>query len=413
MCRERNIALLVLACIGFGKDAGAAEWALKSSLEQEMQYNDNMAFSNVQRDSVTGYRLKPSLQATRKTEVLDLGFEGQGDIRRYDDSSWDCDNYKLGLSNDYRTERSTFSLGGGYGRSCSYIQQIEDTGLITPNSQSKSYQVTPSWTWQWTARDKVFLKPSYSKTSYNNPLNGTASNSGLNFSGNETYSVDLGGSHEWSKLLSLNEKLIFSNIQYTGSSSQNQNLFGFQLGANYKINHNWTTSVYGGPMWVDSQSSSNGTTNGRNSSLSLGSIAGISLNYDFQLTKFSTGFNNSISPSAIGQTLETSSIFANYSYRLTEHLSLDLTSNYSRSESIGNTSTNQFNRDYFTISSSIAWKFAKDWQLKGSYTFSWQDYQQDNIFQNLNNRNLNSGTVDSNAVMFSLGYSWDGVRLSR
>jgi len=413
MCRDSNLALLVLACIGFGKDVSAAEWTVKGSLMQGMQYNDNMAFSSFNRDSVVGYLLKPSLEATRKTEVLDIGFEGQGDIRRYDDSRWDCNNYNLGLNNDYRTQRSVFSLSGGYRTSCSYTQQIEDTGLLAPNSQSKSYQVAPSWTWQWTALDQVILKPSYSKTSYSNPLNNVAASTGLNFRGNETYSVDLGGNHEWSKRLSLNEKLMFSNIQYTGSSTSNQNLFGFQLGANYKIDYEWSASVYGGPMWVDSQQSSNGVTAGQSSSLSLGSVAGISLNYDNQLTKFSTGFTNSINPSAIGQTLQISSIFVNYSYHLTEHVLLDLTSNYSRSESIGNTSTSQFDRNYFTVAPGIAWEPAKNWQLKGSYVYSWQDFQQGNNFQNLTNRNLNSGTIDSNAVMFSLGYSWDGVRLSR
>jgi len=413
MCRDRNIALLVLACIGFGKDVTAAEWALKSSLEQEILHNDNIALNPFQKDSVVGYLLKPILEATRKTEVLDLGFKGQGDIRRYDDSRWDCNNYSLGLNNDYRTQRSIFSLSGGYSSGCSYVQQIEDTGLLTPNIQSTNYYINPSWTWQWTPRHQLILKPSYSKTSYSAPLNDVALNTGLNFRGNETYRVTLGGNYEWDKRLSLNEQFIFSNIQYTGSDTSSQNLFGFQLGADYKINHNWMTSAYGGPMWVDSQQSSNSVIAGQNSSLSLGSVAAISLKYNDELTKFSTGFTNSINPSAIGQTLQTSSIFANYSYRLTRSLLLEFGSNYRHIESIGNISNNQFNRNYYTVAPGIAWELAKDWTLKGIYTYSWQDFQQNNIVQNLNNRNLNNGTVDSNAVMLSLGYSWDGVRLSR
>jgi len=416
MCRDRNIALLVLACIGFGKNVAAAEWALKSSLEQGMHYNDNIAFSTVRKDSVVGYRLNPSLEATRKTEALDLAFKGQGDIRRYDDSRWDCNNYNLSSNNDYRIQRNTFSLSGGYNTSCSYTQQIEDTGLLTPNSQSRSYKIAPSWTWQWTPRDQLILSPSYTKTSYSNSLNNIASSTGLSYSGNESYSVNLGGSHEWTERLSLNEKFNFSNIQYTGLDSPAQNLFGFQLGANYKINRNWAASASGGPMWVDSQQSSNSVTAEQSSSLSLGSVAAINLNYNGQLTQFSAGFNNSISPSAIGQTLQTRSISANYSYRLTEHLLLGLTSNYSHSESIGGQSSrliSQFKRDYYTVAPSIAWELAKDWQLKGSYTYSSQDFKQDNNFQNLNSKNLNNGTTDSNVVMLLLDYAWDGVRISR
>jgi hypothetical protein len=410
MCRNRNIALLILACIGFGKDVAAAEWALKGSLDQGLQYNDNIAFSAIRKNSVVGYLLTPILEATRKTEVLDIGFKGQGNIRRYDDSRWDCNNYNLGLNNEYRTERSVFSLNGRYGVSCSYTQQIEDTGLLVPSTQSTNYKVAPSWTWQWTSLDQLVLNPSYSKTSYSNSPSNFVSNPNLSFRGNETYSVNLGGNHKWSRRLTLNEKLLFSNIQYTGSDTSTQNLFGFRLGADYEIDPNWAVSASGGPMWVDTQLGSDGITTRQNPPLSVGSVAAIHLKYDDELTQFSTGFTNSINPSAIGQTLQTSSIFANYSYRLTRHLLLGITSNYSRSKSIGQSSdtlTNQFHRNYYTVAPGVTWDLAKSWQLKGSYVYKWQNYQQDNNFQN-----LNKGTSDSNVVMLSLDYSWDGIRNS-
>lgn len=412
MSYDRKTALFVLACIGFGKDVAAAEWALKGYLWQALQYNDNIALSTTQKAPVAGYLLAPSLQASRKTEVLDIGFAGQGNIRRYDDSSWDCDSYNLSSDNSYRTKRSVFSLSGGYSVSCSYTQQLKDTGLLVPNSQAISYQLAPSWTWQWTSRDQLILNTSYYKTSYNNSVGSVDPSTGLSFSGNDTYSINLGGNHEWSKRLSLNEKLLFSNVQYTGSNTSTQNLFGFQLGANYKINHYWSVNAGGGPMWVDTQQSSNGVTSGQNPSLSLGSVANINLSYDSRPTKFSAGYSNSIDPSAIGQTLQSHSIFANYSYRLTRHVLLDLASSYTRSESIGGQSsdnlTSQFKRSYFTAAPSIVWELAKNWELKGSYVYRWQDYQQDNNLQN-----LNVGTADSNAVTLSLGYSWDGVRISR
>jgi hypothetical protein len=412
MCRDLSIALLVLACIVFGKDVAAAEWALKGALGQQLQYNDNISLNATRKDSAAGYLLTPNLQATRKTELLDIAIEGRGDIRRYDDSRWDCNSYNLGLNNDYRTKRSVFKLSGAYSLGCSYSQQITDTGLLVPASQTENYRLAPSWSWQWTSRDQLILDTLYSKTSYSNSLAGVTSSTGLIFSGNDTYSVKLGGNHQWNKRLSLNEKLLFSNIQYTGSNISTQNLFGFQVGADYTINHYWAVNAGGGPIWIDTQQSSGGVTSGNNPSLSLGSVANISLDYDDQLTKFSTGFSNSVNPSAIGQTLQTRSVFANYSYRLTQRLLLDLTSNYSHSESIGGQSSNntisQFNRSYFTVTPGVAWELAKNWRLKGSYVYRWQDYQ-----QNQNLPNLNAGTSDSNAVMFSLGYSWDGVRLSR
>jgi len=415
------MALLVLTCIGLGKDVAAAEWALKGSLGQELQYNDNIAFSTIRKDSVYGYLLTPSIQATRKTGVLDIAFQGQGDIRRYDDSRWDCDNYNLGLNNGYRAKRSVLSLNGGYAVSCTYAQQINQTGILVPNSQSVNYRLAPSWTWQWTSRDQLILGTSYSKISYSNSFGGVASNAGngsLSFSGNDTYTVNLGGKHEWSRRLSLNENLLFSNVQYTGSNASTQNLFGFHLGANYTINHYWTVGASGGPMWVDTQQSSDDASSGLNSSLSLGYVANINLSYGGPLARFATGYSSSINPSAIGQTLQTQSVFANYSYRLTQHFLLDLSSNATRSQSIGGQSTDnptsQFDRSYFTAATGIAWELAKNWQLKGSYVYRWQDYQQDQNVQNLNAvRDLNVGTSDANLVMLFLNYSWDGIRKSR
>ena len=418
MCCNRSKALLVLACIGLGENVAAAEWTLKGSLGQQLQYNDNIALSTIRKASVVGYLLTPTLQAIRKTGALNIGFVGQGDIRRYDDSRWDCNNYNLGLNNAYQTKRSVFSVTGGYAVSCSYSQQIQDTGLLVPNSQSENYQLTPSWTWQWTTRDQLILNTSYSKTSFTNSQGSVVSNTGLGFSGNDTYTVNLGGNHLWSRRISLNGKLNYSNVQYTGTNASTQNLFGFQLGANYLINRFWTVSAGGGPLWVDTQQSSNGASSGQNASLSLGNVANINLSYKDKLSQFSTGYSNSVNPSAIGQTLQNHSVFASYSYQLAKHVILNFSSNFTLSKSIGDQSTDnltsQFDRSYFSGTGGITWELAENWKLIGSYVYSWQDYQQDQNVQNLNAvTNFNVGTSDSNLVMLSLNYSWDGIRISR
>jgi hypothetical protein len=415
----RRIGLFVLASSVCGKDVVAAEWELAGTLGQQLQYNDNISFSSIRKDSVFGYLLTPELHASRKTADLDLVIQGQGDIRRYTDPIWDCDNFNVGANNAYRTNRSTFGLNGGYDISCTYAQQITDTGLILPNSQAENYHLAPSWTWQWTARDQLILDAAYSKTSYSASQNGIASsNDSSVFSGNDTYTVSLGGNHKWSRRLTFDAKLYFSDIQYTGSSDSTQNLYGFQLGGNYKIDRLWTIASIAGPVWIDTQAGSNEVSSVQSSSLSLSSIANINLNYDGQLSKFSTGYSNAVNPSAIGQTLQTQSFFANFSYSLTQHLMLDLTGNYSLSESTGDNSidnsNSQFNRDYFTVTTGFTWAIAKHWQLKGSYAYSWQDYQQDQNIQNINGlTNFNIGKSKSNLVMLFLNYSWDGIRVSR
>ena len=145
----------------------------------------------------------------------------------------------------------------------------------------------------------------------------------------------------------------------------------------------------------------------------MGYFANVNLSYGSPLAKFTTGYSNSVNPSAIGQTLQTQSLFANYSYRLNRHLLMDTSGSYTNSQSIGgqstdNNLTSQFNRSYFTATTGITWELAKNWKLRGSYGYQWQNYKQDNIVQN-----LNVGTTDANIVMLSLGYTWDGIRTSR
>jgi len=415
---DRKIPFLVLACSVFRQDVEAAEWALEGTLGQQLQYNDNISLNSIRKDPVVGYLLTPGFQATRKTGVWDLDFTGGADIRRYDDQRWDCDNFSLGANSGYRTKRSVFSLRGGYSVNCSYTLQTTDTGLFVPNNQAENYLLTPSWTWQWTARDQLILDASYSKTSYSSTQNGIALNNDASiFTSNDTYTVNLGGKHEWSQRLSLNEKLYFSDIQYTGPNASTQNLYGFQIGADYKIDRFWTVGVGGGPVWVDTQPDSNDASV-QNSSMTLGRVANISLSYDGQLSSFSIGYSNAVNPSAIGQTLQTQSAFANYSYHLTQQLMLDLSGNYSLSQATGSESTDnsnsQFDRTYFTGSAGLTWDLAKHWQLKGSYVYNWQDYQQDQTLQISNGViNLNAGKSESNLVMLFLNYSWDGVRVSR
>jgi len=388
-----RIGWLVLAFVGFFRSATAAQWVVAGTLGQHLRYDDNISFSTIQKQPVFGYLLTPIVTASRKTGSLELVFEGQGDIRRYDDSRWDCDNYASGFNGRYSTKRSIFAVSGGYGYSCSYIRQLEDTGILVPTTRYENYTLAPSWTWQWTERTQLIAETSYSNTSYIKSRRGTEA---INFQGNDTYSLRLGGNHLWSRRLSLNGGVFFSNIVYTNGSLPNQNLFGFQAGANYAISRKWKASAGGGLRWLDTE---------RNTSTALDYIANLSLSYEGPLTNFSIGYSNSINPSAIGQTQQYQTVFANYSYRFAPHLSLSVAGNFSRNSSFdgqssGN-STDTLDRDYLNVSAGLVWQFAKNWEIKGSYEYRWQQYRQD------------IGNGESNTVTLSLSYAWEGIRAFR
>lgn len=408
--RFRSNRLLVLLLVGVGliHDLFAAEFEMKGELGQRFVYNDNIALNPIQKDSVFGFLLTPSIEAVRKSEVYEIAFAGKGDIRRYDDSRWNCTNYSLGISNAYRTRRNIFSLSGAYTTSCSYAQQLVDSGVLIPNNKTEDYQIAGSWTRQWTPRSQFILDGSFSRTKYSNNGSGTS-----NFLGNDSYTLNLSANHRWNRLLLLDLKQFFSSIQYSGANSSTQNVFGFEVGGHYTIDPYWTFNAKGGPRWVEgAQRNVSGLNATQDSSLNLGYSADVSLNYDSQTDKFLIAYSNSFAPSAIGQTLQTHSFGFSYSHRLTRFVFLDFHSDYSISQSINSSSaaaqTGQFNRDYLTVSAEIGWDFAKNWQLKGSHIFRRQDVQQDT-----NVANLIAGASASNLVMLFINYKWDGIRGSQ
>ena len=406
--RSRYRAILQLSTlisIVSSASAPADEWTLKGSLWQQAQYNDNIGLTSSLQQSVIGYLLAPSLQATLKTGRFDMDFNGLGDIRRYDDSRWDCDNYNLGLNSAYRTDRNVFSLRGVYSSNCSYSQQVSDTGILLPTLQTQNYKVSPAWAWKWTPRIDLFAETSYSNTSYTG-IGGSSGSAIL--SGNETYFVNIGGNHLWSPRIILNGTVYYSHIQYTGANTTVQYYYGIQSGVNYIISQKWKASIGAGPRISNMQSQSSGVSTAQNATTSIGYTANVNLNYNGELTSLSLGYSNSILPSAIGQTVQNQSFYISYLYRIKQNISLDLITNYTNSQSIGSQTgsnlTSNFNRDYLSASLGLAWQINKDWQLKGSYLYRWQHYPQQGTTQS-----LFAGTADSNTVMLFLNYAWDGV----
>ena len=402
-----KIGVFALACLGFGKEAKASDWAdwasewanLKASLTQQIQYNDNMTYSSTQKQAAFGYFLSPSLQASHNTESFDISVKAQGSIKRYDNPLWDCENYTLGLNSQYKTRRSIFKMVGGYGISCAYSSQSQETGVIVPGVQSTNYNLAPSWMWQWTARSQLSLGAAYTNRSYTSSSNSTAKTSSTaptSYTNYDSYSINLGLNYAWDRELSLNGGLYFMDSQYQGSNASTQRSIGLQLGGKYVISPYWTANFSAGLRRTDIQYASNAPN-----SSSMSPLGNASLSYIDRLSKFSIGYSSTIVPSALGQTLQTQSVYARYSYKLTPHLMLNINTNLLQSLPIGGqassgTTTSAYGRNSVNSSVAFIWDFAANWQLKGSYAFLWQKLQQ-------------QGPAEGNVVTLSLSYALDEI----
>ncbi len=418
MHRDGKVWLASLILVMLGQIAVAAEWKLTGTLEQGVEYDDNIAM-RVDATPAFGYLLRPSLSANWNTAVMNLGITGNGDIRRYDDERWDCDSFSLGLNQRYLRQRNVFSLAGGYSQSCSYSQQIADTGILVPNNQSESYNLAPAWNWQWTPRDQLSLSPTYSQTSYS--AVGSANNigTGVGYQSNKTYGVDLSENHQWSQRLSFNGGLSFSHTEYTGTGTSTytgtgastQNVSGFQLGGEYAITRYWSVNAGGGGRWVQRPMTYNSPGSDGDNSLLFTQVSNLTLSYTGRSMDYSLGYSRTVNPSAFGQASEYNSVNTKYSYQFTRDLSFSLDGSFLNSQAVGQ-SVNQAaqNRTYYTASTGLVWKFVRDWQLSASYRYRRQEYPD---VEGVQAANAFSDAQVSNALMLHLKYNWNGLRGSR
>ena len=383
----------------------ADQWKITGALDQGMEYDDNIGL-RIEKTPTFGYVLRPSVKADWSTAVMELGFSARGDIRRYDDQRWDCDNFGVGVDQRYMTRRNVFSLQGDYAQNCSYSQQDTDTGLLIPNNQSENYSLEPAWSWQMTPLDRLSLSPGYAQTSYSNFSSDIEGQVSTFLRNNESYSASVAEEHQWNRRLTSTGSLFFSHSMFGnagGASSEgtsSQNVFGFQMGGQYAISRHWSVNAGGGGRWVQSP--------GTDASMSFGETYNVAISYKGKLDNYSFNFSRSVSPSSFGQIQDVTSIGMKYNRELTRELSFNVNASYSENQAVGQSLTQLGQkRTYYNASAELNWKFAREWRLSASYRYRMQEYDQSQFNSQL------AGQRDSNAIMLHINYNWDGLRDSR
>jgi len=406
MRNEGKVLLASLLWSIFVPIAVADEWKITGALDQSVEYDDNIDMK-VEPTPVFGYLMHPSFGVEWNTAVIKLGMTGRGDIRRYDDKQWDCDTFSLGMDQQYLQKTSVFSVTGNYSRSCSYTDQLSDTGVIEPDNESETYSLSPSWSWQWSALDRISISPSYSQTVYSST--GTINS---NFQDNKTYSLNISESHSWTRRLNSSASFFVSRSEFGSSENISiQNSFGFQISTDYNITRMWTANIGGGLNWVKSPSNSNVFTNSNDDELLRTELFNFGLNYSGRRMNYAIDYSRSNRPSASGQITEYNEVNVNYSYEISREWSFNVDASMNKNQSIGQ-SVFQISSDrtYYTASVGVTWDFDKEWRISTSYRYRHQQFTSSGVAQIINGQERIS---DSNTLMVNLNYNWDGLRIFR
>jgi hypothetical protein len=365
----------------------AAEWSTRARLQQQLGYNDNMRLMTRDPEAVWSYTLEPALEMQRKNRDSDLEIKAGADIRRNDDPRWDCDNFNLQTRNEYRSGRMGAGFSGGYTGSCTYLQQLIDTGLLQPRVDYRQLQLTPSWFWQWGPRDKLTAETGYARTEYDrNPGDPSTA-----FIGNETWSFALDEGHQWSPRLALDGRLIVTTLRYADRTLPDQSVQGVQLGGHYQLDRTLKISLDAGPRRIQTRSAP-----GSDGSVRWGHSLNLAIDHETLLHRVTARYSSTIAPSSIGQALQYQTLSSRYQYRIDPAWSLQLEAGYYRTASLdGPSPANAFNRDYVAVSAGLRWHLTRELDLTLDYGYRFQQY--DDF----------PGQAHGNSLLLGLGYGYD------
>ena len=387
--------------------ANGAEWYIDGSINQEMSYDDNVRMqTGADKRGSFIYEFLPQLNAGYKTGNAELAATVGYGVEVYSNElEKNRQKINTSLSGSYQTERVNYALTTNYRVQPARNTAADDTGNFNSDAARTTWSISPSIAYAISAQDTLNTSVQYSESLYSDE-DVTLIN--LSSNDNSNIGFNLSWGHRWSEQYTstLSSNISFYKSDGNTRSTKNQN-YSVTLGNSYIFNDSWDIYLDAGYRYTESENSQLGFTVDRTSQ---GFLINSALNYTGEVLSSGLSFNQSITPDGSGQLNERSSVGFNVSYQLTETISSQLTSQYQKTKSISTSSifsTFVLNNDRsnITASAAINWNITPFIFLKTSYIYRWQVEEQ---LINIANNN-----AQSNRIMLTLGYNWQGLTLSR
>ena len=385
--KKSLIALIVLASNLIIPLVQAAEWSLTSTLNPSVKYDDNVFMSEKKQSSVQ-HAISPTVTIKREVEASQLSLVTGYNIDRYVAfNELDRDDPFIRLESGFSTERSQYDLLASYEQKSSRSIAEQDTGDFNTESTVTTKTLLPSYSYQLTEYDSLYLSAAYTTRSY----------STADFNDNETISLNSAWQHLFSDRLSAGLAVSVSNYQSDGLTVKtDDDNYSLSTVLNYQLTELWQFSGQIGLRKLNSSSSSNGLNETNSSS---GSLFNFNVSKKTEFDTLSLDVSRSLSPTSLGDVNEQDSLRFQWSRDITENLSSRLSASYQ--QTISATDEGNDERENLNLSPSIKWQFERNLGIDLSYNYRQQKNSSDDT------------DVNSNSVMVSLIYDWDGYRISR
>ena len=378
----RKLYCMVLACCCMLPSLSySAAWQFEPAIALQGSYDDNARLDPDVEDSVYGAKLSPTLQLARYTDITTLNGFLRLDFNKYwgdtDDFSAK-DNQLAGLSVIRKIERGRLGLRGTFKRdtvlrSVEFPDEGVDDDLIVPpdpsvddnstreNIRRYRYDVNPTMTYDLTERWQVGLGYRYQNTFYGkNDTNNDGEDDLFDFDRhaiNGRVSVPV---TEKNKLVST---LLVS--RYDSDSNRTTDNFELQTGLRHEFDEttNVTLTLGGRYTRFDDDDNNSGSDS------STGWVARLAALKTTGLTTFDGSLERKLSPSGVGDEVETDELRFNAKRQLTEFISFALSTRLFENETIGSVKTRNNNRRFLSVQPALIWTLTESWSVSTAYRY--------------------------------------------
>jgi len=378
----------------------AAEWTLDGLINQEMAYSDNIRMqSGEDKRSSFIYEFLPQLNAGYKSGATQLTANVGYGVEVYS-NKLEATRQKVNanVAGSYQTQSVNYGLGVNYNLQPARNTAADDTGNFNSNAARTNWSVSPTMAYTLTEQDTLSTSVQYGQSLYSKD-DAVVSSS---LTDNSNVGANIGWGHRWSEQYTTTLSGSVSFYQSDGDIRKTNNKsYSVTLGNSYLFNERWDVYLDVGYRYTDSENTLLGIVLNH---ASQGFLINSALNYTGEVISSGLSFNQSLNPDGNGQLNQQSKVALNLSYRLTETVTAQASTQYQKTKSVSTFVINN-DRSNITASAALNWKVTPFVFLNASYSYRKQ------ISEQLLNGVADS--PDSNRIMLTLGYNWQGLSLSR
>ncbi|MDN5940388.1 MAG: hypothetical protein L0H94_00780 [Nitrospira sp.] len=369
-CKQWRVSLIAVVGIGaivMTQSVGlGAEWSVEPSVSAKGEYNSNLLLRPGAQKGTYSHWISPGAKFAGSTESWKVSGKAASDfVQYYGGIESTITNLYFPLTAQYRGERSTWGLDGGFTRDPTLRGELLETGVVLSFTQRDLWNVAPTWTYNLT--ESLSLQSGYRflDATYENGLrlglvdyqvhNG---NAGVSYRLNETDSVQISG--------------IYSEFLAPQGNNLVSDTFGAQLSGSHALSERTTLTAGGGPRFLSNRVGT-GVASLHDSTTAW--VYNAKLTTKTERTKMALEISSQILPSGFGLLIQTDRVEATVAHELTENITISLDgSAYLVNGILSSPASRQFSENrYVRVTPAIAWRMNEWWTVTGSYTYSQRD----------------------------------------